>query len=83
MSFSSDKLSKKLKTKEGMLQATAVAALTIITTTVALFFYEIRKNKKATIPLGYKPIDKSKVRKITDRSGDIVKDRYHPSKVSC
>ena len=64
-----------------MLQATAVAALTIITTTAALFFYQIRKNQKATVPLGYRPVDKSKIRKITDRSGDIVKDRYHPSKV--
>lgn len=81
MSFSTDKLSKKLKTKEGILQASAVAALTIVTTTVALFFYEIRKNKNATMPLGFKPVDKSKVPKITDRSGDIVKDRYHPSKV--
>ena len=76
-----NKLGKKLKTKEGMLQATAVAALTIIATTVTLFFYEIRKNKKAKLPLGYKPIDKSKIRKITDRSGDIVEDRYHPSRV--
>ena len=81
MSLNKDKIVKKLKTKEGMLQAAAVAAMTIIATTFGMVYYEIRKNKKAKMPLGYRPIDRSKIPKITDRSGDIVKDRYHPSKV--
>ena len=55
--------------------------MTIIATSFAILFYEIRKNKKAKKPLGYKRIDKSKIRKITDRRGDIILDRYIPSKV--
>eukprot|EP01084_Bolivina_argentea_P136909 241138_1 len=78
--MNTDKLTKKLKTKEGMLQAALLSTFIVATTTIGLFFYHIRKNRKATLPLGYKKIDKSKIPPIKDRSGDIIKDRYHPSR---
>eukprot|EP01083_Nonionella_stella_P001810 5188_1 len=80
MPTSKQKLLNKLQTKEGMLQASAVAALVVASTTICLFIYEIFKNKNATKPLGFKSVDKSKIRPIKNRSGDITKDRYHPSK---
>ena len=82
MSSTKERIVKKLETKEGMLQAAAVGILTVLVTTVGLFIYDIRKNKKSTLPLGYRHVDLSKIPPITDRTTkDIVKDRLHPSTV--